>query len=90
MEFGEVRRVLYLSNVDSLVEVESEVQKLDEDITLCGPSSSHFLQKRSKRWNCFVNVDDVLDLADGDRLTVVSKKSITVEVSKGMWMHLFG
>lgn len=73
-EYGKRCLELQLSYEDSLETVQSQLRKLDEGILLCGPESTHFLQKWSKRWNCFVNVNDVADLVDGDRLTAVRKK----------------
>ena len=52
---------------------------MDENITLCGLNSSFFLQKWSKKFNCFVGVDDVVDLVDGDRVTVVHKKKKNIK-----------
>ena len=44
----------------------------------------YYLQKWSKKWNCFVIVDDSKDTLDGDRLTICKNGSTEgnqVEVS---------
>ncbi len=74
VEYGEVRQVVKLSDEDSLETIQREFQKIDENITLCGSKNSFSLQKWSKKFNCFVNLNDVADFQDGDHLTVVCKK----------------
>jgi hypothetical protein len=81
VEYGEARQVLKLTTEDSLESIQWELQKIDEKIILCGSKSSHFLQKWSKKFDCFVNTDDVADFSDGDRITVVCKKGEQVGVS---------
>ncbi len=84
-EYGKSCLELHLSYEDSLETIQSELRRVDEGIVLCGSESSHFLQKWSKRWNCFVNVNTISDLTDGDRLAVRKQdaKEKDVEVSGG-------
>ena len=91
-EFGEMRRVLQLTSEGAISSIQSELRKwVDVEITLCSSSTDsnsdqnlYYLQKWSKKWNCFVIIDDSKDILEGDRLTMCKKGSTggnEVEVS---------
>ena len=91
-EFGDMCCVLQLTSEGTISSIQSELSKwVDVEITLCSSSTDsnsdknlYYLQKWSKKWNCFVIIDDSKDILDGDRLTMCKKGSTggnEVEVS---------
>ena len=85
LEFNESRRPLRLA-VDgngAFKTIEDELKKCKKEISLSVCSSDdrptasevYILQKWSNRWSCFVDVIAEEDLADGDRITAIQKRS---------------
>ena len=69
-EFGDMCCVLQLTSEGTISSIQSELSKwVDVEITLCSSSTDsnsdknlYYLQKWSKKWNCFVIIDDSKDI----------------------------
>ena len=85
VEFKQHRIVLSLSlemrKNDFFDFVEREIRKYEKNVSLLGSSSSSrragsscaILQKWSEKWNCYVDIEGVEGIVDGDRLIIVPK-----------------
>ena len=79
LEFEGSKRVLHLSEVDSLLaRVEQEVTKLVTDVAvapfnrenLCSSKPLLVIQRWSTEWNTYIDVTDAVEVVDGDKLTL--------------------
>ena len=82
---GSRKELTLIANRESVVfAIERELGKLGKDGVLASFSSSgkegsskkvYFLQRWAEEWNAFVDVTDVSQMANGDRLTVTRQQS---------------
>ena len=77
LEIDGFRKELTLNRENALFIIEQEVGKLGKDVCLASLSTRddsskvvYFLQRWAKRWKAFVDVTDVSQILNGDRLTV--------------------
>ena len=74
-------RVVVKSSSSSLCQcIEKELQKFGVTSSVVLPSQasdsasdSLLLQRYDDKWKCFINIDSLEQVTEGDRLTVVSK-----------------
>ena len=83
LEMDEYKRTINISqeaiSSNLLLRVADEMKKLanlgEASVSLAGESGDFFLQMWSNKWNTFVDVKDVKDIGDGDRLKIVKRSS---------------
>jgi len=75
---------------ESLEQLQAEFRHFDSSIelTLCSdrdsPGRKFLLQRWSEKWRCFVDVSEITELKDGDRLSIApvpAKEVILTKVS---------
>ena len=84
LELGASKKLLTVSSTDLLAKVQIELVKAIGDVALVPLSKSpadvftssskemYILQRFSKKWDTFVDVGEVAEVKDGDRLTAVA------------------
>ena len=81
LEVAESKRPLRSTLANLVSEVTKEAERIaGQPVSLSIASSSsstrstHILQRFSKEWNCFIDVLDIKDVQDRDRLTIAPCK----------------
>ena len=88
VEFKHFKILLVPVSADLLLdEMNLEIKKYDpsahvicrsDDESGSGNHSQYLIQKWSTRWNCYINIDDISDVNDGDKLLLVPKTATSV------------
>lgn len=84
LELGDYKRAIKISKDDEILDrMMEELRGLvgaEVSLSVAGGNGNNFLQVWSNKWNTYLDVKDLTDICDGDRVKIV-KRSTPVKVT---------